>query len=156
MADYFRGGAKVSVDEKGRLKLPADYKRLVEEKCGVGAKFFVTSLDGKKAILYPIREWELKEETMSAAPQSDPYVSFFRRNTNAFGQEAEMDGQGRILIHPLLRKRAGLEGEVHILGYRAKLFPGILEVTNFDQLMTEIDEQPLTPDVMKGISDRGL
>ena len=146
MADRFRGSFQVRVDEKGRLKLPADYKRLVEEQCGPNARFYVTSLDGKRALLFPIKEWELKEEKMSAAPQSDPDVMLFQRNTSTFGQEAEMDGQGRISIHPFLRNRAGLGGDVQVLGYRGKLDPGYLQVTNFDQAMRELDEEPVTPE----------
>ena len=37
----FRGNIPTRVDEKGRLKLPADFKRLIDEH--YGANFFITS-----------------------------------------------------------------------------------------------------------------
>jgi MraZ protein len=156
MADVFRGSYQVRVDEKGRLKLPADYKRLVDEKCGPNARFFVTSLDGKRALLYPMKEWELKEERMAAAPASDPDVMLFQRNTASFGQEAEVDGQGRISIHPFLRNRANLGGDVQVLGFRGKLEPGFLQVTNFDQAMRELDEVQVTTERLAGMASQGL
>ena len=47
----FRGNAPTRVDEKGRLKVPAEFKRVVEEK--YGRKFYITSLDGRVAHVYP-------------------------------------------------------------------------------------------------------
>jgi MraZ protein len=41
----FRGNHPTRVDEKGRLKLPAEFKRRVDEV--YGPLFYITSMDGK-------------------------------------------------------------------------------------------------------------
>src|SRR5216683_2786275 len=43
----FRGNHPTRVDEKGRLKIPAEFKRVIDEK--YGQQFYITSLDGKVA-----------------------------------------------------------------------------------------------------------
>jgi len=52
----FRGNHQTRVDEKFRLKLPAEFKRRVDEV--YGPLFYITSVDGKRAQLYPMKEWE--------------------------------------------------------------------------------------------------
>ena len=56
----FRGNHPTRVDEKGRLKVPAEFKRLIDEK--YGTQFYITSLDGKVAQVYPFEEWQRIEE----------------------------------------------------------------------------------------------
>ena len=55
----FRGSHITRVDEKGRLKLPADFKRQIDEE--YGGQFYITSRDGETAEIYPMREWETFE-----------------------------------------------------------------------------------------------
>ena len=49
----FRGNHPARVDEKGRLKMPADFKRRVDET--YGNQFYVTSKDGRRAEIYRCR-----------------------------------------------------------------------------------------------------
>ena len=97
----FRGNHPTRIDEKGRLKVPADFKRLVDEL--YGPKFFITSKDGKRAELYPMKEWERIEDALAKAPSSAAKKKFLDV-TNYYGQVVEMDAQGRLLIPQLLRK----------------------------------------------------
>jgi DNA-binding transcriptional regulator/RsmH inhibitor MraZ len=55
----FRGGHLTQVDEKFRLKIPADFKRMIDEV--YGPKFYVTSQDGVRAEIYPMKEWLKKD-----------------------------------------------------------------------------------------------
>src|SRR6266705_2846199 len=97
----FRGNHPTRVDEKGRLKVPAEFKRVIDEK--YGAQFYITSLDGKVAQLYPFEEWErIKKKFLS--------------RVNYYGQVVELDGQGRLLIPQLLRESAEIKGEVAVTG----------------------------------------
>ena len=57
----FRGTHEAKIDDKGRLKLPADFMKLVVEK-NYGPTFFITSRDGKVAEVWPMPEWEMEEE----------------------------------------------------------------------------------------------
>ena len=64
----FRGNHPARVDEKGRLKVPAEYKRRTDEV--YGPQFYITSKDGKRAEIYPLKEWEKIEEKLAQIPQT--------------------------------------------------------------------------------------
>ena len=110
----FRGNHPTRIDEKGRLKVPADFKRVLDEK--YGQRFYITSRDGKIAELYPIEEWERMESKLASLPSTNPAVKKFLNTTNYWGQEVEIDGQGRLLMPGLLREAASLKGDVAVVG----------------------------------------
>ena len=59
----FRGNHPTRVDEKGRLKLPAEFKHLVDER--YGTQFYITSKDGRRAEIYPLPEGEKIEAKLA-------------------------------------------------------------------------------------------
>jgi MraZ protein len=129
----FRGNHPTRVDEKGRLKLPAEFKRRVDEV--YGPVFFITSMDGKRALIYPLKEWEEIEGSLKLMSPMDPVRRKFQDVTNFYGQMAEMDSQGRLLIPQKLRDLAKVNGDVEVLGSQT-----LLEVVNsevFNSLMTK-------------------
>lgn len=125
----FRGNHPTRVDEKGRLKIPADYKREIDER--YGSQFFITSLDGERAQVWPMPEW-LKVEEKIAAMTSVSKKRLLDR-LNYYGQEAEMDAQGRVLIPQVLRESAKTVGDVVVLGQQT-----YLEVVNHDLFRTKL------------------
>src|SRR5438445_146721 len=110
----FRGNHPTRVDEKGRLKVPAEFKRVIDEK--YGTQFYITSLDGKVAQIYPFEEWERIEQKLAGLSTFNPTKKKFLDRVNYYGQMVEMDGQGRLLIPQLVRDSAQLKGEVAVLG----------------------------------------
>ena len=94
----FRGNHPTRVDEKGRLKVPADFKRV-----------------------------------------------------NYWGQQVEMDGQGRLLIPQLLRENAEIKGEVAVLGNLT-----YLEVRNMEAFRQEIKTESFTPEDEKTLDELGI
>ena len=132
-----RGSYTVRMDEKGRIKLPAAYRRYVEEH--YGSEFYVTSVTGECARLYPMPEWLIIEEKLQSKGTNDMTVRKFLDRTNFFGQLAEMDSQGRILVHSLLRTEAGLIAEVSVLGYLQ-----YLEVWSLEKFKNRLVSQPYT------------
>ena len=136
-----RGNYPARIDSKGRLKVPGLFRRYVEEK--YGSQFYVTSLAGECVRIYPMPEWEAIEQRLSLLPSMVPARRKFLDRTNYYGQQSAMDTQGRILIHPLLRKSAQVVGDVVVLGYLTYL--EVWEVDKFQQRMlsdpyTEEDE----------------
>jgi MraZ protein len=115
----FRGNNPTRMDEKGRLKLPADFKRQVEEE--YGPKFYITSVDGKRARVYPMKEWEAVEAALMKMSPMDPVRERFLDVTTYYGQLVEMDSQGRLLIPQLIRDLAGLQGDVAVMGKMDRL-----------------------------------
>jgi MraZ protein len=145
----FRGNHPARVDEKGRLKVPADFKRRVDEV--YGPQFFITSKDGKRAEVYPLKEWEAIEAKLAQIPSMNPAKKKFLDVTNYYGQMAEMDAQGRLLIPQLLRETAKVMGEVVVLGTQT-----FLEVVNHDMFKAELDMAPLTEEDQAALADLGL
>ena len=136
-----RGNYTARIDSKGRLKIPTPFRRIVEEKHGAGV--YVTSLTGENVRIYPLPEWESIEQRLALLPSMDPARRKFLDRTNYYGQQATIDGQGRVLIHPLLRKSAGVIGDVAVLGYLTYL--EVWELERFQQRLladpyTEEDE----------------
>jgi MraZ protein len=109
-----RGRYPGRLDEKGRLKLPADFAQFFNSL--PESKLYLTSLDRRIATLYPIAEWRANEkffDSFRANPTAAKNILF---NAQDLGADVEMDGQGRILIHPDLRRELGLEGQpLHLM-----------------------------------------
>jgi MraZ protein len=109
-----RGRFPGRLDDKGRLKLPAAFAQFFNSL--PESKLFVTSLDRRIAILYPIAEWRTNEkffDTFRSNPRAAKNILF---NAQDLGADVDMDAQGRITIHPDLRRELGLEGqELHLM-----------------------------------------
>ncbi|HQU33272.1 MAG: hypothetical protein B7Z68_10080 [Acidobacteria bacterium 21-70-11] len=99
--ETFRGSYQATVDDKGRLKLPARLKGQLEE--WHGARVFVTSLSPFELRVYPLAVWEELERRFLARPSMDPLVQRLLEHAN-YGQEDEVDAQGRVLVPALLRE----------------------------------------------------
>ncbi len=95
-----RGNYQATVDEKGRVKIPADF---LEELRKTSKKFYVTSASGDHARIYPMKEWEKIEERLAKVSSYNEAKEKFLMRTNYYGQVVELDGQGRILIPSVLR-----------------------------------------------------
>jgi MraZ protein len=145
----FRGNHPTRVDDKGRLKVPAEFKRVIDEK--YGTQFYITSLDGKVAQIYPFEEWERIEQKLANLSTFNPTKKKFLTRVNYWGQQVEMDGQGRLLIPQLLRENAAIKGEVAVLGNLT-----YLEVRNLATLQTEIETESFTAEDEKTLDDQGI
>jgi len=143
----FRGNNPARVDEKGRLKVPADFKRLVDEK--YGPKFYITSRDGKRAEIYPLQEWEKFEAKLLAIPSMNPARQKLMDITSYYGAVAEMDAQGRLLLPQLLREAAKVTEDVVVFGKMT-----YLEVANHESFKAQL--APLTEEEQKSLAEFGF
>jgi MraZ protein len=127
----FRGNHPAKVDEKGRLKLPAAFKQLMDTD-GV-KEFYITSTDGKRAEIWPLPEWEKVEERLSGASALDEAVEEYTNLVNYYGQQVEIDGQGRLVLPQILRNKASLDGDVTVIGMRS--FVAVHNRENFERAL---------------------
>src|SRR3954453_12540433 len=139
-----RGNYTAKIDNKGRLKVPTPFRRLIEERHGSGV--YVTSLTGENVRIYPLPEWEAIEQRLALLPSMDPARRKFLDRTNYYGQQSEFDKQGRVLIHPLLRRSASISRDVAVLGYLTYMV--VWELERFQQRLeytpyTEADESAI-------------
>ena len=85
-------------------------------------------------------------------PNGKIYIGQDRTNSiNYFGQTAVMDGQGRVLIHPLLREKAEIDGEVAVLGQQQ-----FLEVWSRARFEEQLEQNPLTDDHLRELATLGF
>lgn len=108
------------LDDKGRMKFPAvfqEYIAALPEK-----SLFVTSLDRHTAQIYPMDVWRQNEiffDNFTADPELAEKVAF---NAADLGSQTDMDGQGRIVFSPELRRELGIENQqVHLWAYKGHI-----------------------------------
>ena len=119
-AEFPRGMYPARLDDKGRLKLPAEFQRCLgalPEK-----RLFVTSLDRRIATIYPIAVWKENEkffENYTDDPATAENIAFTAAD---LGAEAEMDSQGRIQFSTELRRDLNLEDQtVRLQAYKGSI-----------------------------------
>lgn len=128
--------------------MPAEFKRVIDEK--YSTQFYITSLDGKSAQIYPFEEWERIEQRLAGLSTFNPTKKKFLTRTNYWGQVAEMDNQGRLLLPQLLRDAAQLKGEVAVMGYLNRL-----EVQSMEGVR-QAAEEAFTAEDEKNLDDLGI
>ena len=101
-----RGNKLAKMDDRGRLKIPRDFLKELRE--AYGPAVYVTSITGQSAWVYPLPVWEAIESRLRDLPSTFKGRQKYLSRTSYFGNEASIDAQGRLLIHPLLRKTAGI------------------------------------------------
>jgi MraZ protein len=144
-----RGSAPAKIDEKGRLKIPTDFRRVIEER--YGQELFVTSVLGDSALLYPLPVWEEIEARLAAMPSTDRTKTRFLERVSYFGQQARLDVQGRLLLPQILRESAAMNGEVVVSAHLDHLV-----VWNRERFVARLEQQPFTEDDFRLLSERGI
>ena len=145
----FRGNAPAKIDDKGRLKVPNAFRSLFEAK--YGRDVFVTSLTGENVRLYPLPVWLEIEEKLGQMPSTHPSRLRYLDRVNYFGQTAELDVQGRVLIPTRLRDSATMTGEVDVIGQY-----NCLDVWNHDRFLMKLQRDAYSDDDARALSEFGI
>jgi MraZ protein len=143
-----RGNNPAKVDEKGRLKIPAAF---LEELKGYGDQFYVTSETGEYARIFPMKVWEEIETKLARLSSHNKTKQKFLTWTNYYGQAVEIDGQGRILIPPVLREAALMKGDVDVMGHLT-----YLDVWNHGRQLENLKKSPINADDLQTLDDLGI
>lgn len=115
----FRGINGINIDAKGRIVMPTRYR----ERLQLDSKSSVVlTIDTEERclLLYPLPEWEEIEKKLSSLPSFNPAARRIQRLLVGHATDVEMDGQGRILLPPLLREYAGLNKRAVLVGQGKK------------------------------------
>ena len=145
----FRGHEQARIDDKGRLKVPNVFRSFLESK--YGRELFLTSLTGEYVRLYPMPVWLEIEEKVGKMPSTHPSRLRFLDRVSFFGQAAELDTQGRVLIPVRLRETAATSGDVDVLGQY-----NYLDAWNHDRLQARLQRDPYTDEDAKALSEFGI
>ena len=144
-----RGNYAAKIDDKGRLKIPNAFRLLVEKQHG--SEVFVTSLTGESVHVYPMPVWLALEEKLARMPSTHPARVKFLDRVNYYGQTAEIDTQGRVVIHARLRDSALMAGEVDVIGNY-----DYLDVWNHDRFVAKLQREAYTDDDARALSEYGI
>ena len=144
-----RGNAPARIDDRGRLKVQASFRVLIQEQ--YGRDLYVTSLNGDSVRIYPMPVWIETEKRVAQMPSTHPARMKFLDRVNFFGQVTEFDVQGRVLIPGRLREAAGMTGDVDVLGQVE-----FLEVWNHERFLTKLKSEPFTDDDARALAEHGI
>lgn len=112
---YFAGEFSHSLDEKGRLAVPAKFRGRFKE----GA--VVTRWMNECLAVFPTSEWEAINAEIRKRPRTDRTVQTFVHFLVGGAHDADLDAQGRIGIPSHLRQYAGLGAEAVVVGANDRL-----------------------------------
>ncbi|AEI42607.1 MraZ [Paenibacillus mucilaginosus KNP414] len=106
----FMGEYQHSVDEKGRMIVPAKFRE------ALGASFIVTRGLDQCLFVYPMQEWAVLEQKLKALPLMKSDARAFTRFFFSGATECELDKQGRVNLPKTLVEHAKLEKDCVVIG----------------------------------------
>jgi MraZ protein len=143
------GHSPAKIDEKGRLKVPSSFRKVIEER--YGADCFITSMDGERALVYPLPVWFEFQSRLAKVPSASQAKAKLLERVNYFGQVSSMDPQGRVLVPAVLREVAGIAEDVVVLGSQDHLI-----VWNEDRMKKRLTDAPMTEEDFKELELHGV
>ncbi|MGA1826552.1 MAG: division/cell wall cluster transcriptional repressor MraZ [bacterium] len=117
----FKGSYQHSIDDKGRLSLPARFREQIIERSGGREEITLTSVMDCIEV-YPLREWERIEEKLLNAPTMDKDIQMFKRIFFSRAHDCSLDKQGRVLLPAGMREKCNIVNkQVLIVGVMNKI-----------------------------------
>lgn len=146
-----RGNHSARIDEKGRLKIPTTFRTAIQDQ--YGSQVYVTSRkdQGVAVSIYPLPVWKKMEDKLTALSRFQPEIARFIDLVSYYGQDGEIDRQGRVSIHPLLRESAAMAGDVDVLGQLDHL-----DVWNHERFATRMANEPFTEADARKLAEYGI
>jgi len=127
--------------------VPSAFKQLLD--AANVTQFYITSVDGKSAEIWPLPEWEKREAQLAESSTLDDAVQKYLNLTSYYGQQVEMDSQARLLLPQILRGTAKLDAEVPAVVF-GKL--NYLEVCNREMFEASLPVNTITAEDRKEIA----
>jgi len=144
-----RGSSATRIDEKGRLKVPTVFRGVIQDQHGPDG--FVTSVTGENVRIYPMPVWLEIERKLSQMPSNLPSRLKFLDRVNFYGQEGELDSQGRVVIPQHLRDSASIVGDVRVFGRI-----DYIDVWNAERFAEKLQRESWTDDDAMRLSEHGI
>ncbi len=144
----FSGNPKAKLDERGRLKMPAEFKAFIEKKYGKDFNaFYITSREGVDAEIYPMPEWQQHLAKVFKMPKSLPARKKLLERYNLYGDRADMDPQGRLLFPEELRNAGMVNEDVKVSGEG-----NLLRVTSLKSLRESVRATQFTAEEVDSLT----
>lgn len=110
MSNMFIGEYTHSLDTKGRVALPAKFRKDLK-----GGAVVTKGLDNC-LVVYSKQEWNILAQKLASLPISQANTRAFSRLMLAGAMDVDLDKQGRIVLPEYLRKYAELGKKIVIAG----------------------------------------
>lgn len=118
VARIFRGEFNLKVDAKGRVSIPASFRRVLEAgdpdwREGQRPKFIIMYGDHRRKFLecFSMEAINEVDEQILALPRGSEERRVLERMTSGQSHQAEVDEDGRIVLPPKAREKIALDGE---------------------------------------------
>lgn len=144
----FRGEYQYSVDKKGRVNIPAKFRKALSPEAG--EVFAICRAPGKCLRAYPIDAWDKYETELALRPQTKEALRYLRM-LNSTLTDSKLDSQGRIMLSAKQMKIAGIEKNVILVGNY-----GYIEIWDLDSYTKYIDSDDDFDDMFEHSVQAGL
>ncbi|ABX06156.1 MAG TPA: transcriptional regulator MraZ [Herpetosiphon sp.] len=124
----FLGEYEHTVDEKGRLAIPAKFR------AGLAEGLVLTRGFDQNLLLYPMPVWRELAARINALPITQPSARNLRRLMFAGASDLGLDKQGRIVLPPNLRQYATITNQAVVTG-----MDSFIEIWSAERWQTVLD-----------------
>ena len=114
MDAVFQGASELSLDAKGRLAIPTRHRDGLQSSAD--RRLVLTAHPHRCLLLYPADAWAPNRARIMSFSSFDPQASLWKRLLVGYAEDLELDAAGRVLVSPALRKFAGIERQVMMVG----------------------------------------
>ena len=138
----FQGSTGLNLDAKGRLAVPTRHRDLLQ--ADADKKLVLTAHPDGCLLLYPASAWAPIGKKIMDFPGFDSKLGLWKRLLVGYAEDMELDGAGRLLISPTLRKYASLEKQIMFVGQGThfELWNEAIWHAKLDQIATEPGQLP--------------
>ena len=144
---YFRGRIVRSLDPKGRVMLPPEFRAILSARTGEG-RVVLTTYDGCE-VGFPFPDWEEFEDKMNRVKNPARTVRDFRRLVLGGAEEMLVDPQGRVRLSREHAQYSGIDREAVLVGQGARF-----EIWSPERLNPVLAQN--FDDVAQGLAESGI
>ncbi|MDA7425335.1 division/cell wall cluster transcriptional repressor MraZ [Thalassococcus lentus] len=148
----FRGESRHKVDTKGRVSIPASFRRVLEAGDpdwteGLNPNFVVVYGDHRRKFLecYTVEEMENVESKIERMPRGSQKRKLLERLYSTQSLITSVDDTGRIVLPAKLREKIGIKAEAYFAS-NLNTFqiwePGTFEAEELAKMEEELDDLP--------------
>jgi MraZ protein len=140
----FQGASALTLDGKGRIAMPSRHREVLAAVCA--NQLTITRHPEGPLVIFPRPAWGDFAERVAAMPMS---ASGWKRVFLGNAMDVEIDGSGRVLISPELRRSAGLDKDVRLVGVGSHF--ELWDAQRYDAHEADVMKSEL-PDALKDFS----
>ncbi len=111
----FRGVHNLTIDAKGRVKLPTRYQAQIDKNCD-GKMVLSIHPDDACLLLYPLKDWQVLEQKIATLPALNIHTKRLKRKLLGHASDCELDKASRLLMPAALRTYAKLDKKLILSG----------------------------------------